>query len=259
MSRVVAVAGKGGTGKTTVASLLIRYLIHTGKRPVLAVDADADSNLPQALGMANEKTLGTVGRARQEFFDSKGSVPAGMTKEALLELKLNQVLVESEDIDLLAMGRPEGPGCYCYINNVLRKYLEMLGKNYPYVIIDNEAGLEHLSRRTAQDIDVLAVVTDYSMNGLRAATRIKELADEMRLTVGSVGLIVNCAPESVAPGFSEEVVKTGLPVLGYIPEDTLVPGYDIERKPVIGLPETSPAVVSVNAIAEMLFCSGDGN
>ncbi len=162
MSKVVAIAGKGGTGKTTVAALLIRYLLRTGKVPVLAVDADADTNLPDALGIAAGKTIGTIGKAREQFFQQKGEVPAGMPKEAYLELKLNQVLVETKDIDLLVMGRPEGAGCYCYINNVLRKYLDVLGKNYPFVIVDNEAGLEHLSRRTTQDVHHLLMVSEYS-------------------------------------------------------------------------------------------------
>ena len=256
MSTVVAVTGKGGTGKTTVSGLLIRYLTHNGKRPVLAVDADPDSNLPEALGMAGDRTLGTIGRARQEFFDSKGDVPAGMPKEAFLELRLNQILVESKDIDLLVMGRPEGSGCYCYINNILRKYLEMLGKNYPFVIIDNEAGLEHLSRRTAQDIDHLVVVSDYSLNGLRAAVRIKELAEEMKLCVTTCSLIVNCAPQDVSPRFIEEIEKTGMPLLGFVPENASVPEYDIEEKALTSLPDESPVVAAVCDIAQKLFSNG---
>jgi CO dehydrogenase maturation factor len=253
LSTVVAIAGKGGTGKTTVCGLLIRYLNQHGKTPLLAVDADADSNLPEALGLAGAKTLGTIGRARQNFFDSKGDIPAGMPKEAYLDLKLNEVIIESKDIDLLVMGRPEGSGCYCYINNILRKHLEVLGKNYPYVIIDNEAGLEHLSRRTTQDIDFLIVVSDYSLNGLRAAVRVKDLAEEMKLDVKAVYLIVNNAPESISPQFTEEVEKTGLQLLGFVPTDSIVPQYDIEKKPLIGLPESSPVVVAMDRIARKVF------
>lgn len=253
MSTVVAIAGKGGTGKTTIASLLIRYLTKNGKRPVLAVDADPDSNLPDALGITGEKSLGTIGRTRQRFFDSKGEVPPGMPKETLLELKLHEVLVESKDIDLLIMGRPEGAGCYCFINNVLRKHLEVLGKNYPYVVIDNEAGLEHLSRRTAQDIDYLVIVSDYSLNGLRAAVRIKELAEEMQLNVKLVYLIINDVPDSISPQFIQEVEKTGLVLLGYVPEDSTVPQYDIEKKPLIELSDSSIAVTAVDQIAQKIF------
>jgi CO dehydrogenase maturation factor len=176
-----------------------------------------------------------------------------MPKETLLELKLHEVLVESKDIDLLVMGRPEGAGCYCFINNVLRKHLEVLGKNYPYVVIDNEAGLEHLSRRTAQDIDCLVIVSDYSLNGLRAAVRIKELAKEMQLNVKLVYLIINDAPDSISPQFIQEVEKTGLVLLGYVPEDSTVPQYDIEKKPLIELSDSSIAVAAVDQIAQKIF------
>jgi CO dehydrogenase maturation factor len=256
LSKILAVAGKGGTGKTTIAALLIRYLKQREKTPILAVDADADSNLPEALGMAGKKTIGTIGSARQEFFVNKGKVPAGMPKEAYLDLKLNQVLVESKDIDMLVMGRPEGPGCYCYINSVLRKHLEVLGKNYPYVIIDNEAGLEHLSRRTTQDIDFLIVVSDYSLNGLRAAVRIKELSEEMELWVKSLYLIVNSVPQTVSPKFLGEVEKTGVPFLGTVPEDKIVPQYDIEKRALIEISDSYPAVAALNQIAEKIFQDG---
>jgi CO dehydrogenase maturation factor len=253
LSRVIAVAGKGGTGKTTTSALLIRYLNNCGKTPILAVDADPDSNLPEALGMAGDKTLSTVGGTRQEFFDTKGDVPAGMPKEAYLELKLSQALVESKSIDLLVMGRPEGSGCYCYINNVLRKHLDLLGNNYPYVIIDNEAGLEHLSRRTEQNIDTMIIVSDYSHNGLRAATRVKDLAEEMKLDIKSFNLIINNTPPTVSPQFQKEIEDTAITLLGFIPHSEEVPIFDIENKPVTDLPDTSPVVSAFNTIAEKLF------
>ena len=253
MSTVIAIAGKGGTGKTTVAGLIIRYLKLSGNTPILAVDADADSNLPQALGMGGEKSIGTVGKARQDFFASKGDVPAGMPKEAYLELKLNQVLVESPHIDLLVMGRPEGAGCYCYINNVLRKYLELLGKNYPYVVIDNEAGLEHLSRRTAQHIDFLVVVSDYSLNGLRAAARIRELSEELALDIKQRFLVINRVPGDIDPSFKKKAHETRLDLLGMIPADTIIGEYDLEGSPVINLPEESRAVKAVGDFMEKLI------
>ena len=253
MSKVIAVAGKGGTGKTTVSALLISYLKKHNKTPLLAVDADPDSNLPEALGMVGDKTLSTVGSTRQEFFDTKGDVPAGMPKEAYLELKLSQALVESKSIDLLVMGRPEGSGCYCYINNVLRKHLDLLGKNYPYVIIDNEAGLEHLSRRTEQNIDTMLIVSDYSHNGLRAATRVKDLAEEMKLDIKSYNLIINNTPAAVSPQFQKEIEESGINFLGFIPHDEQVPTFDIENKPVTDLPDLSPVVTAFKTIAEKLF------
>ncbi len=250
MSKIVAVAGKGGTGKTTVASLLIRYLQNSGKTPVLAVDADPDANLAEMLGMKAEKT---IGGAREDFFASKLELPAGMPKEAYLEVKLHEVIVEGKHIDLLVMGRPEGSGCYCYINNALRKYLEVLAKNYPYVIIDNEAGLEHLSRRTTQDVDILLIVSDYSSNGVRAAKRIKELAEELKLRVGKQYLMVNGAPESLSAHFTEEVEKAGVPMLGSVPQDDLIPRFEIEEKPLTSLPDNSAAVVAVQQMAQKLF------
>jgi CO dehydrogenase maturation factor len=253
MGTVVAITGKGGTGKTTIACLLIRHLLQSGRRPILAVDADPDSNLPEALGIAPDKTISTIGRTREEFFTSRAAVPAGMPKEAYLDLTLHQALIETKDIDLLVMGRPEGAGCYCYINNVLRKHLEMLGKNYPYVIIDNEAGLEHLSRRTAQQVDALVIVSDYSLNGLRAATRIRDLASDMQLSIGSRSLIVNNAPTEIDPRFSQEVADTGIELLGYVPEDSQVPQYDIERRPLVTLAGSSPAAAAADRIAARLL------
>jgi CO dehydrogenase maturation factor len=253
MSLVTAVTGKGGTGKTTVAGLFIRYLVKSSMRPVLAVDADPDANLPEALGLGSAEDLKTIGRTRQEFFDNKGEVPAGMPKEAYLELMLNQTLVESRDIDLLVMGRPEGPGCYCYINNILRKHLEVLAKNYPYVVIDNEAGLEHLSRRTARHIDSLVIVSDYSLNGLRAARRIRELSSEMKLDVRDVGLVVNDAPANPSPDFLREANMSGVRLLGLVPHDDVIPRYDIEQKCLLDLPDEEPVCSAVNVIAEKVF------
>jgi len=250
LTRIVAIAGKGGTGKTTVSGLLIRYLQKSGRTPVLAVDADPDANLAGALGMTAEKT---IGGAREDFFQSKGDIPAGIPKEAYLDVKLHETVVEGRDTDLLVMGRPEGAGCYCYINNSLRKYLEVLAKNYPYVIIDNEAGLEHLSRRTTQDVDVLLVVSDYSANGVRAAKRIAELADELHLRVGARYLIINGAPEALAPHFAEEVERAGIPVAGIVPVDDVLPQYEREEKPLTSVPDSSPAVQSIQQIAEKIF------
>jgi CO dehydrogenase maturation factor len=250
LTKIVAIAGKGGTGKTTVSGLLIRYLQKSGRTPVLAVDADPDANLAGALGMTAEKT---IGGAREDFFQSKGDIPAGIPKEAYLDVKLHETVVEGRDTDLLVMGRPEGAGCYCYINNSLRKYLEVLAKNYPYVIIDNEAGLEHLSRRTTQDVDVLLVVSDYSANGVRAAKRIAELADELKLRVGARYLIINGAPETLAAHFAEEVARAGMPVAGIVPSDELLPQYEREEKPLTSVPDSSPAVQSIQQIAEKIF------
>lgn len=259
MSTVIAIAGKGGTGKTTVSGLIVRYLKRTGNTPVLAVDADADSNLPQALGMAEEKTIVTVGKARQDFFTSKGDVPPGMPKEAYLELKLNEVVVESEAVDLLVMGRPEGVGCYCFINNVLRGYLESLGKNYPYVVIDNEAGLEHLSRRTAQRIDFLIIVSDHSLNGLRAAVRIQELAGELDIAIGKQFLIINRVPGELDTSFKQMAAVQGLNLLGVIPVDEAIYEGDLAGSPVVDLPDKSRAVKAFHDMMKQIIPATKAN
>lgn len=250
LSNVIAIAGKGGTGKTTVAGLLIRQLVKNSKGPILAVDADPDTNLPAALGMCAEKTLATIGGTREDFFINRDQVPAGVPKETWLEMQLAQALVESRHIDLMVMGRPEGPGCYCYINNMLRKYLETLGRNYPYVVIDNEAGLEHLSRRTAQAINSLVLVADYSQNGLRAAERGRDLAVEMKLEVGRVLLLVNRGPAEFSAQFNTALKATGIELAGRVPADPLLPEFEIAGRPVMELPDDSPAVMAMEKIAK---------
>ena len=253
MSTVIAIAGKGGTGKTTISGLIIRYLKRSGHTPILAVDADADSNLPQALGLTDDMTIGTIGKARQDFFTSKGDVPPGMPKEAYLELKLNEVVVESDDVDLLVMGRPEGAGCYCYINNFLRSYLESLGENYPFVVIDNEAGLEHLSRRTAQQIDYLIVVSDYSLNGLRAAGRIRELSEELDVEIGQQFLLINRVPGEPDQSFTKKAEEQGVTILGVIPADDTIYKSDLAGKPVVDLPDESKAVKAFNEVMKHII------
>jgi len=250
MSKVIAIAGKGGTGKTTVAGLLINQLVKKGRGPVLAVDADADSNLPEVLGLSSATSLATIGAAREDFFTNRDNIPAGMPKQAWMEMQLAQALVESKDIDLMVMGRPEGAGCYCYINNMLRKYLETLGANYPFVVIDNEAGLEHISRRTAQKISHLVIVSDYSLNGLRAAQRVRDLAREMKLAVGRVVLLINKVPEELSDHFSVALADAGLEPDGYIPADPLVAEFDISGKPCTQLPDDSPAVRTMQQIVK---------
>jgi len=158
----IAVAGKGGSGKTTVASLVIRYLLRKGSGPILAVDADPNANLGDSLGFRVKETVGSVIAA---FNDEKINIPPGMTKENYLEYRLNQALVEGRELDLVAMGRGEGPECYCYPNLILRKFTDKLASNYAYLVMDNEAGLEHLSRRTTQNVDELLMVSNHSVKG----------------------------------------------------------------------------------------------
>jgi CO dehydrogenase maturation factor len=246
MGKVIAMAGKGGTGKTTLSALIIRYLRSNGQGPILAVDADPSSNLADALGLAVKQSLGT---AREDFFETKGKLPPGMTKETYLEMKLHEILVESKGLDLLVMGRPEGPGCYCYANNILRHHLDVLVKNYPYAVMDNEAGMEHLSRRTTQGVDYLLFLSDYSIKGIRTVGKIRELIDELKLSVKERHLVVDRAPEELDPGFSREIQAQGLNLLATVPADPFISDYEMKGKPLLSLPDDSPAV---QVVAEMM-------
>lgn len=246
MGKVIAMAGKGGTGKTTLSALIIRHLQKKGLGPILAVDADPSSNLVDALGLPVKQSLGA---AREDFFETKGQLPPGMTKESYLEMKLHEILVESRGLDLLVMGRPEGPGCYCYANNILRRHLDMLVKNYPFVVMDNEAGMEHLSRRTTQGVDYLLFLSDYSIKGIRTVGKIRQLIDELKLSVKERHLVVDRAPEELDPGFSLEIQKQGLGLLGTVPVDSFISEYEMKGKPLLGLPDESPAV---QIVAEMM-------
>lgn len=243
MTYSVALAGKGGTGKTTLASLIIRFLNSRGKGPILAVDADPNANLAEGLGLEVKET---VGKMLASFMDEKLNFPPGMSKETYLEYRLNELLVESKGIDLLVMGRGEGSGCYCYPNVILRKYIDILTKNYPYVVLDNEAGMEHVSRRLSDHIDLMLVVSDYSLKGVRAAGRIRELTQELKLEVGKQFLVINRAPENLDTSIREEMERQRLNLLGVIPVDEEVFQYDLKGKPIMNLSDESKAVESVN-------------
>jgi CO dehydrogenase maturation factor len=244
MSYQIALAGKGGTGKTTVSTLVIRYLIEHGRTPVLAVDADANANLNEMLGV---EVCRVVGDAREEM---KTQVPTGMTKETYMEMKVQEALVESKGFDLVVMGRPEGPGCYCYANTLLCKYLDILQKNYPYVVVDNEAGLEHISRLNQQDVDLMLVVTDPTKRGLLTAERVRDLTRELKLNVKALKVIVNRSAGSLDPILEEDLRKRGLELGGVIPADPNVTRYDLEGRPMVQLPPDSPAVGALFTIME---------
>lgn len=250
MTYSVALAGKGGTGKTTLASLIIRFLNSRGKGPILAVDADPNANLAEGLGLEVKET---VGKMLASFMDEKLNFPPGMSKETYLEYRLNELLVESKGIDLLVMGRGEGSGCYCYPNVILRKYIDILTKNYPYVVLDNEAGMEHVSRRLSDHIDLMLVVSDYSLKGVRAAGRIRELTQELKLEVGKQFLVINRAPENLDTSIREEMERQRLNLLGVIPVDEKVFQYDLKGKPIMNLSDESKAVESVNALMSKII------
>jgi CO dehydrogenase maturation factor len=246
----IAVAGKGGSGKTTVASLVIHYLIKKASGPILAVDADPNANLGESLGLSVKETVGSIIAA---FNEEKINIPPGMTKENYLEYRLNQALVESQRLDLVAMGRGEGPECYCYPNLVLRKVIDKLADNYAYLIMDNEAGLEHLSRRTTQDIDELLIVSNHSVKGVRAVAQIAELVAELELRVKRQSVIINFASPELSPLVREELSRLGIEPAATIPKDDEVYQYDLELKPLLNLPDSSPAVMAVSDLMDGLL------
>jgi len=249
----IAIAGKGGSGKTTVASLVIRYLMKSGGSPILAVDADPNSNLAESLGLEVKETLGSV---IASFNEEKINIPPGMTKENYLEYRLNQSMVETTELDLLTMGRGEGPECYCYPNLILRKIIDALADNYASVVLDNEAGMEHLSRRTTQNIDELIIVSNHSVKGVRAVAQIEDLAAQLKLSVKRRSVIMNCAPPDLNPLVAAELSRLGIEPLVTIPLDDAVTEYDLELRPLLELPDSSPAVMAVNGLMSRLFASG---
>ena len=236
MSYSIGLAGKGGTGKTTLAGFLIKYLVEKGKKPVLAVDADANSNLNEVLGL---KVTDTLGGAREEM---KKGVATGMTKDVFMEMKLEQSVVEADGFDLVVMGKPEGAGCYCAANTLLTQYLDRLIDNYPYIVIDNEAGMEHISRLTTNNIEALLIVSDPTRRGIQAAARIVDLTNDLNLRIGKKFLIVNQVKEGQEEMVRKMVGDFPLELLGTIPEDSEVMSFDLEGRPTIELSSSTPAV-----------------
>ncbi len=250
MSFSIAVAGKGGSGKTSVTSLIIRYLKNSRLEPILAIDADPNANLGESLGLDIKQTIGSI---IASFNDEKINIPPGMTKEAYLEYKLNEVVVENKGFDLITMGRGEGPECYCYPNLILRKFVDSLADNYAYVVMDNEAGMEHLSRRTTQNVDVLLIISDHSVKGIRTVARIRDLVAELKLVVNRQSVIINFAPTRLDPLVSEELSRLGIEPTALIPEDDQLYKCDLELRPLLDLPDTSKAVRAVSDLMARLL------
>lgn len=251
MPLIFAVAGKGGSGKTTLSALLVKCLLDRGCKPVLGVDADPNTNFGEALGVDVGTTLG---RTVEDFFGERTKVPPGMTKEALLEMRFASIIDERKGFDVLSMGRGEGPGCYCSVNNTLRMLVERLTGSYKVVMIDNEAGLEHLSRRTARKIDVLLVVSDFAVRGLRAAKGIAALVDELELDVKQRFLVISRAPadqerrEAALPKLLEACGGIDLEIGAVVPEDEAIAQADLEQTSVFELGKDSAAVLAAESL-----------
>ncbi len=244
MGKIFAVSGKGGVGKTTIAALMVGYLQKINS--VLAIDADPNTNLDDALGITIDQTLGDL---REGMVGKEENIPGGMSKAEYVQYQLQMALVEAESFDFLAMGRQEGPGCYCYVNNLLRIIMDGLGDKYSYVVVDNEAGMEHLSRRTTRDVDCLFIVSDASKIGLMTATRIHDLAEEMNLNVRMYTLILNRVDEKIVTDFE----KIGRPTFNHVelvPYDPEIEKMSLQGKPAIKAPSNSVASKAVKEILD---------
>ena len=253
-THVIAVAGKGGVGKTTTCGLLIEYLCAREKGPILVVDADANSNLNEVLGVEVETTLGDIREemARAELM-KESPIPAGMSKQEYAEYKFSTALVEEDDFDMLVMGRTQGKGCYCYVNGVLKTQIDKYYGRYRYMVVDNEAGLEHIARGTLPHVDTLLLVSDCSRRGIQAAARIAEMVGELELKPGQMKLIVNRAPGGrLNDGVKEEIEKHGLELIGVLPQDELVYEADCEGRPSAQVPDDAPVKVALKSIADAL-------
>ena len=248
MPHTIAVAGKGGVGKTTTCGMLIDYLCKKGNGPVLVVDADANSNLNEVLGVEVETSLGTI-REEMANAELKGTIPKGMTKADYAEFKFNSAIIEEDDFDMLVMGRTQGKGCYCYVNGVLKTQVDKYAKNYSYIVMDNEAGLEHVARGTLPHVDTMLLISDCSRRGVQAVARIAEMIEEMNLNPGQMGLIINRAPGGVLDdGVKAEIEKHGLTLLGVLPQDDSVYRCDCNGEPSAKLPASNPVKQALKGI-----------
>jgi len=246
---VVAIAGKGGTGKTVLTALILKLLLRHNGRKILVVDADPATNLPDVLGMPLKKTVG-MGANELKKRIGRDEIPPGVDKKGLLEGLIMQTLVEAPKFDLLAMGRTEGEGCYCLVNTLLTDIIDTLSKNYDLTLMDMEAGLEHLSRRTDRDVDIMIVITDPSKMGLETAKRIRDLAKEVHIKFQKIYLVGNMFPSDTGETLQKQAESFGIESGGVIPVDPNVANFSMIGRPLLELPDDSPAVVAVEKILE---------
>ena len=248
----IAVAGKGGVGKTTTCGMIIDYLCKQGKGPLLVVDADANSNLNEVLGVEVDCTLGQI-REEMANAELKGTIPSGMTKADYAEFKFNSALIEDDDFDMIVMGRTQGKGCYCFVNGVLKTQVDKYAGNYKYVVMDNEAGLEHVARGTLPKVDTMLLISDCSRRGIQAVARIAEMIEEMELKPAQMGLIVNRAPGGILnDGVKAEIEKHGLKLFGVLPQDEGVYDCDCNGEPSSKLPDTAPMKTALRSVMQSI-------
>jgi CO dehydrogenase maturation factor len=247
MGFTIAIAGKGGTGKTTMAALLVKMLKEAKKGSLLVVDADPNSNLAEALGLEAD---GTIGKILDEVGEHPQKIPVSMPKERYIEYEIHKAIQEAKGFDVLTMGKPEGPGCYCYVNNVLRNVMSKLIKDYDYIVIDNEAGLEHLSRRTTREADVLLAVSDATPVGLKAVKRIAELVKELKIKTKKNLLLINRLDKTIE---KEKIKDLGLDYIGNIPLDNKITRISLEGSSLLGLSKTAKSIKALERIGEKIW------
>ncbi len=251
MTKIIALAGKGGTGKTTTSALLIKYLTSRGMTPVLAVDADANANLNELLDLDINMTLGEI---RKEL---KGDMPSGMSRDQYMEMKIHQSLIEESGFDLMVMGQPDGPGCYCAANQYLAMTMDRLAENYEYIIVDNEAGMEHLSRMNLHSIDYLLIVSDPSARGIMTAKRIADITEPLQLEVKNQYLLVNRAPDPVPPALQEKIDEAvnaaNMNLAGIISSSNELIDQELSGKSYLQLDENSTVIQQAFALFDTIF------
>lgn len=247
MGYTIAMAGKGGTGKTTLAALIVRIIKENKLGSVLAVDADPNSNLAEALGVEPKETIGKI---LDDIASGLQKIPSGIPKDRFIEYQVQTAIAEGSGFDVLTMGRPEGPGCYCYVNNVLRNVIGRLIKDYDYIVIDNEAGLEHLSRRTTRSADCLLVISDATSAGMKAAARINGLAGELNISTKKNLLVINRCGREIERG---RIKSPGLDYIGFIPADNEIEKISLNGSSMMSLDKDAPALAVLRKISKKIL------
>lgn len=261
MTTTIALAGKGGVGKTTTAGMVIKYLAQNSAGSILAIDADPSSNLNMVLGLDLEWTVGDIregmlSQVKESLLQggaAMGTMPGGMSKRDYLNYEIQSSLAEGDRFDLIAMGRSEGPGCYCAVNHNLREVIDTISKNYRFVVIDNEAGMEHLSRRTTRDVDHLLIITDPSQRGIVAAERIAGFQKELNIEIENAYLILNRAPGKIPAPLQKKIEELDIPLIGTIPEDDRLMSFEFEGRPLVDLGDDSPVYQAVASIMDKIL------
>ena len=260
MTTTIALAGKGGVGKTTIAALVIKYLSQSKQGSILAIDADPSSNLNMVLGLELEWTVGDI---REDMLNqvqaslttggaAMGSLPGGISKREYLDYQIRSSVSEGNRFDLIAMGRSEGSGCYCAVNHNLREVVDTISKHYRYVVIDNEAGMEHLSRRTTRDVDHLLIVSDPTQRGLVAANRIASFRKELDIRIENAYLILNRVPKPIPPELEDQINKIDVPLIGAVPNDIELTTYEFSGRPLVELGDDSPIYQEISEIMQRI-------